>query len=157
METLDKKRRLELGRWLEQFLDPNIENFEYSKMARSAIGLLDVNYVFQKNDISKILIDYITKTEEWKKVCKYNKNQSYCYDWLFLWESLDDWMDDIAELITNEFSLHEPLWDNENAKFWLNEFLEEICFVLSYKVYDIPLIMDGVLESKKKKKRDQYF
>lgn len=68
MQTLDHDRIFKLGHWLEEFFEPKLDISNFNKLARSAVDLLNINYDFKKHDITGVLIDFITATEEWKKV-----------------------------------------------------------------------------------------
>jgi len=148
MKILDRKRTIVLGKWLESFLDPNADDYSYKNLKQTAIKILDINYTFKENDISKILFDYITTTQEWLDTFKqYEKNHDCCsFELLYDFFGSEEVVGDIESLISDEI---QSFGGNENEMFWLGEAINEFVLFLNYKVEILPLIFEEMFKSKK--------
>lgn len=63
----NRKKMLELGRWLERYLNPDIKARDYKKLAKEAIGLYSIDFKLSENDITFQIVEFIEKQPEEKR------------------------------------------------------------------------------------------
>ena len=67
MAKSDIKRMIELGEWLEIFLDKNINAWGYRQLANNFINLYQVDFEISRNDITLRVLEFVDGKKEYIK------------------------------------------------------------------------------------------